>query len=195
MTSTVWLIRHAQSAGNAGLPTDYPDSNPLTATGLEDAQRIAKAIAPAPDLIVTSPYQRARQTAEPTRLRYPTARFEVLPVHEFTFLAPAGFVGTTVLDRRPAVVDYWDRADPAYCHGPGAESWQDLFRRVRALLERLRQEPGFTVVFTHDQFIKAVLFELRFKPEVLHRDCMISFREFLGQTRVANGEIVRLSPP
>jgi probable phosphoglycerate mutase len=82
----VFLIRHGESESNAGLPSADPGSAPLTADGHRQAGQIARVLADAPALIVTSPYLRARQTAQPTISRFPAAACQEWPVQEFTYL-------------------------------------------------------------------------------------------------------------
>ena len=67
----VWLIRHGQSESNAGLPSADWQGIPLTELGHQQAERIAEVFADPPQLIVSSPYLRAQQTAQPTIARYP----------------------------------------------------------------------------------------------------------------------------
>lgn len=62
----VVLIRHGESEANVGLPTSDPASIPLTEKGRQQAEQIAEKLTITPDLIIVSPYLRARQTAEPT---------------------------------------------------------------------------------------------------------------------------------
>src|SRR5262245_50607839 len=88
-TKNVWLIRHAESEGNAGLVTSQPDTIPLTKKGIEQALRLADSFTRAPALIVTSPFIRTLQSAEPTIGRFPAVRQEQWQVQEFTHLSPA----------------------------------------------------------------------------------------------------------
>ena len=83
----VWLIRHGQSESNAGLPSADWRGIPLTELGHQQAERIAEVFADPPKLIVSSPYLRAQQTAQPTIARYPGAACEEWPVQEFSYLA------------------------------------------------------------------------------------------------------------
>lgn len=88
---TVWLIRHAQSESNFGLPSFIPAAPPLTPLGIEQARYVAGAFSERPNLIVTSPYVRTQQTAQPTLERFPDVPQEEWPVQEFTYLAPHCF--------------------------------------------------------------------------------------------------------
>ncbi len=55
------------------------------------------------------------------------------------------------------VHEYWNRGDPDYVDGDGAESFARLLRRVWDMLDRLKEHPdAFVAVFTHGVFIRAV---------------------------------------
>src|SRR5256885_14957070 len=110
----VWFIRHAESEANAGLRTTHPDTIRLTRRGLAQAEQIARSFGEQPDLIITSPFLRAQQTAQATHLRYPDAPYEVWPVHEFTFLSSPRWEFSTNHERRPMVTAFWQRQDPHY---------------------------------------------------------------------------------
>lgn len=60
----VKLIRHGESAANAGELTRDRASIPLTAKGLEQAQMVTNFHANAPDLIIASPFLRAHACAD-----------------------------------------------------------------------------------------------------------------------------------
>ena len=42
METEIWLVRHGQSAANAGLPTDYPSAIPLTDKGHVQSREFAQ---------------------------------------------------------------------------------------------------------------------------------------------------------
>jgi len=108
----VFLIRHGESEPNAGLPSADPGSAPLTADGHRQAGQVARALAEVPALIVTSPYLRARQTAQPMISRHPAAACQEWAVHEFTYLGDLHGRVSTAREREPYARAYWDRADP-----------------------------------------------------------------------------------
>src|SRR5205823_4115506 len=120
---TIFLIRHGESQSNAGLPTTYPKGVKLTERGLEQAECIArylKSRIPL-DLIVTSPYQRTKQTAAPTKSRFPSVPQVEWPVKEFTYLSTWQEVNSTIEDRRQWVEAYWELSNPFYVDGPWSE--------------------------------------------------------------------------
>ena len=96
---TIQLIRHAESEGNAGLPTNDPASIPLTHHGYEQAAALAATFTTAPDLIIVSPFIRTQQTAAPLIARFPEVPVEKWAVQEFTYLNPNKYLGTTETQR------------------------------------------------------------------------------------------------
>ena len=192
---SVWLIRHAESEANAGLPTANPSHIGITARGSAQAALAAKALHHAPELVVTSPYLRTARTAAPMLARFGPLPQEEWPVEEFTYLSPERCGTSTTQQRRPMVDEYWARADPAFVDGPGAESFRTLLTRASGLVQRLatRREP-FTVVYTHGQFIRAVLWTTLFGGSVhAGGDEMRRFRQFATAVEVPNTSITRLT--
>lgn len=138
---------------------------------------LAGAITSAPDLIISSPYLRAMDTALPTASRYPDVPFEVWAVEEFTYLAPNRFAGSTQADRKPYVQSYWSNGDAALVDGPGAESFEHLLDRARAMLVRLADLGAQDVlVFSHGQFIRAVAWVIKHGGSADSPDRMREFR-------------------
>lgn len=119
----VKLIRHGESAANAGQASPDHASIPLTPKGVEQAHLMSGSFAQAPTLIVASPFVRAHATAMPTVAVFPATPFETWPIHEFTYLEPARCANTTVAQRRDWVRAYWAKEDPAFRDGEGAESF------------------------------------------------------------------------
>ncbi|ROO90562.1 broad specificity phosphatase PhoE [Actinocorallia herbida] len=194
----VWLIRHGESESNAGLPTNGPGAAPLTPLGREQAALAAAAFAEPPELIVSSTFVRARQTAEDTVARFPATPYEEWPVQEFTYLGRLHAPRTTNAQRQPDITAYWERMDPEYRHGGDGESYVALIARVHALLDRLAALPGdgLVAVFTHGLFMKAVIWTLAMgreaAPDVAQ---MRAFRRFVGSCDVPNCSITELWRP
>jgi len=153
----IWLIRHGESTANAGAVTNNHKTIPLSFIGQEQAKQISLSFQESPTLIITSPFTRTEQTAEPTSKRFPSARREVWDVEEFTYLSPSTCMNTTAAQRKGRVNEYWDRLDPDFVDGEEAESFSMLLSRARAAIERLsRLESGFITMFTHAQFMRAM---------------------------------------
>lgn len=174
----ILFIRHAESESNAGLRTEHPATIRLTERGQTQAALTAETLPP-PALIVTSPYLRTKQTAAPFLRRFPNAPQAEWPVQEFTFLNPAHWQGTTGQERWPSANAYWERGDPHYQDGEGAESFSRLMERVhqtRALIQS--QTEGPLVIFSHGQFSRAFLWSLLYPTGELSGDRMRRLRNF-----------------
>lgn len=186
------FIRHGQSTGNAGMPCDDLASIELTELGWSQARQVATGWTEAPTLIVTSPYLRTQQTAAPTIERFPNVPVEVWPIEEFTYLQPSRWNGTRSVERMPHLERYWDKADPAYCDGEGAESFGGLLRRAEAALARLAALPSSSIayVFSHGQFIQAVRDAVT-ETELDDQGKMLRFWRKGEPPAIGNGELVR----
>ncbi len=185
-----WLVRHGESAANAGIATTDPATIPLTLAGCDQAQRVAAVLPQRPDLIVVSAYLRTQQTAEPTMRRFPEVPVETWPVQEFTYLSPSRCIDTTAEQRQPVVEAYWHRCDPDHDDGPGAESFSAMLGRVRDLQDRLARHPaGCIAVFTHGQVMQALRL-LDMHPTMGDRELMARFLEFNRQSPVHNGQML-----
>jgi broad specificity phosphatase PhoE len=176
---TVTFIRHSESTSNVGIAAHDLSQIDLTEKGRRQAIELAQSWTECPTLIVTSPYLRARRTAQPTIDRFPGVPVEQWPVQEFTYLEPSRWNGTSRQLRLPAIQAYWQAADPEYQDGPGAESFSSLLRRAESALNRLATlSPGDNaLIFTHGQFMQAVRLTLCF-AKATDREKMARFPEF-----------------
>lgn len=189
----VWLIRHGESESNAGLPTHGPAVSPLTETGRRQARCVAGSFTEPPQLIVSSAFARARETAEPTIARFPGVPYAEWPVQEFTYLGRLHGPATTAGQRLPHVREYWDRADPGYVNGGNGESFADLIARVCDLLGRLApRSEAFVAVFTHGIFMRALMWSLLTGVTEPDSERMREFRRFLTTCATPNGGIVEV---
>lgn len=153
------LVRHGESESNVGLPTCSPESIALTPAGHSQSKTHAKSWQNGPDLLITSNYLRARQTAKPMLDQYHCSTLTWNSAREFTYLQPSDWVGSTAADRTSAVKEYWSQCDPAHIDGAGAESFQAFSERVLATIGELLalRDVGRIAVFSHEQFIKAFM--------------------------------------
>jgi 2,3-bisphosphoglycerate-dependent phosphoglycerate mutase len=192
----IWLIRHAESTANAGAVTSLPETIPLTEKGFEQARYIASSFEKQPDLIIVSPFLRARETAAPLLERYPNAVLQEWDVQEFTYLATERCRNTTFADRQPLVAAYWDRSEPDYCDGPGAESFAQFVLRAKGMIKRIKSDnSSFIVVFTHGQLIQLTMWLLWHNVEEVGSKSMAAFRFFLKAIQVPNAAIIKLRLP
>lgn len=184
-----FLIRHAESTANAGQVSDSPATIPLTTQGQQQADQLAEQFEYAPHLVISSPFIRTLQTAIPTLKRFPSVAYDIWAIQEFTYLSPVACKHTTAAQRHPLVEAYWQRNDPAYVDGAGAESFNELIQRVKDFLQKLQNQYGLLYVFTHGQFMRATQLVLN-HPELSTTQLMSIFRQ---QPAYKNTEILPLS--
>ena len=196
MVNTVFLIRHGESQSNAGKATTGPENVEITQRGQEQARAIAEFLKSYPiDLIVTSPYRRAKQTAELTTSipLFHTVEQVEWKVQEFTYLSSMHQEQSTVEDRRPLVDAYWEQCQPSYVESSGSESFAQFIERVQSFILSLQTSPYETIaVFSHEQFINAVLWLIKDGPIKMSEQAMRDFKDFLKENTLPNGIIVQL---
>jgi 2,3-bisphosphoglycerate-dependent phosphoglycerate mutase len=179
VATKILLVRHGQSVANAGGKTVDHIINPLTDLGRTQSKDFSEQLDCRPTLLVVSPFQRAQQTAEPLRQRFPDVPVEEWPIQEFTFLEPARHRGTSEDDRQPHVMAYWQHQDPVFLDGQGAESFTQFLDRAREAVRRLesRNPGGCIVIFTHGYFMQAFRLVLLF-PNATDAEIMSNFQRF-----------------
>lgn len=189
---TVHFVRHGESAANAGNVSSDPALIPLTDLGWAQARAVSEFFVQAPSLIVTSPFERARDTAQPTIQRFPGVPVETWAVEEFTYLSPGRCANTTAAERKPWVEAYWNSADPEYSDGPDTESFASLIRRARESLHRLHDHTGHVAVFGHGQFIQAVRWLVTNSPERIDAKAMLAFHRFDKENAIFNCQVITI---
>jgi broad specificity phosphatase PhoE len=174
--STLWIVRHGQSAGNvardaaeaAGLVViDIADRDidvPLSALGREQATALGHWFGDLPpdrkpEVVITSPYVRARQT---TRLLMEAAGLdqrrvrlridERLREKEFGILDRLTVRG--IRERHPELAAQRSHVGKFYFRPPGGESWCDVVLRLRSVVEMVsREHEGQRVLVVAHQVI------------------------------------------
>jgi probable phosphoglycerate mutase len=192
-TITARLIRHGQSTSNAGRETTDPAMIPLSDTGEQQADVVARSFDRSPDLIVTSSFLRTRDTAVPTTRRFPSVPVTQWPVEEFTYLGRLHGRRTTGLERRPLVDAYWQATDPRYVDDDKSESFEGVCDRARWLLTQLSQRSGTVAVFTHGLFMRVVLWVLLARDTAANAEGMRRFDGFRTAYLIPNCSIITLS--
>lgn len=161
---TLWIVRHAESAGNvardaattAGLPViDIATRDidvPLSSLGARQATALGRWFAerPAgdrPTVIFSSPYVRARRTADLVR---ETARLDLVQVplivderlreKEFGILDRLTKIG--IAQRHPEQAELRRWLGKFYHRPPGGESWCDVILRLRSVVDTITREYG-----------------------------------------------------
>ncbi len=159
----LWLVRHGQSAGNvardaahaAGLeriPLDTRDVDvPLSQLGEQQAHALGRWFADGhgngqPDVILSSPYVRSRDTARRFRDAggaapdEPVCVDERLREKEFGILD--GLTTAGVAAQLPQQAEFRRLLGKFYHRPPGGESWCDVILRLRSLLDTVSLHYG-----------------------------------------------------
>jgi probable phosphoglycerate mutase len=186
----VWFIRHAESVANAGGRTREAPTYPLSGLGFRQAEQLARVLKPKPELIVVSPYLRAKQTAEPYSQKVGSVPVEEWPVQEVQYLDPALCVDTTQDERRAMSIAYWELANADYA-APNAESFVAFIARAQATLEQFsRRIESRSFVFCHGQFISAIAWLIFTRPARIDGPAMRRFYQFVHSYAVPNCSIL-----
>jgi probable phosphoglycerate mutase len=152
----LWLLRHGQSLGNVVRDEAGPEIEvldiaerdmdvPLSPLGVEQAQAFGRWLADEsvqPDVIVSSPYVRAMQTAqiaiEAAELGVSICPDERLREREFGVLDLLTRRG--IEQRFPFEAERRRRLGKFYHRPPGGESWVDVALRVRSVRDSLERD-------------------------------------------------------
>lgn len=161
--STLWIVRHGQSAGNVARDTAYTlgaerialghrDVDvPLSKLGQQQAHALGRWFAAfkedgRPDVMLASPYIRARQTAELFRCAggcHPNEKIcidERLREKEFGILD--GLTSLGITKYQPEQAEFRQLLGKFYHRPPGGESWCDVILRLRSLLDTVSLHYG-----------------------------------------------------
>lgn len=177
--SELVLVRHGESLGNVAdrealaarahrLDIDVSDEQvELSGKGREQASALSQRIATlppdeAPSVVISSPYRRARATAE---LALADTDLEVLLDERLRERELGIFDGITwygIQAMQPDEFARRERVGKFYYRPPGGESWADVVLRVRSLLVELQARfAGERVwLFTHEAVIMAFRYVL-----------------------------------
>lgn len=187
------LIRHAESHANAGGATSTPRDIPLSDKGHLQARVLADSFTERPELIVLSPYVRTGETARPLLTRFPACPVETLPIQEFTYLSISRCRNSTYEQRKPLVEEYWARCDPNYSDGDQAESLVELINRACAFLRRIQEMEGELIfAFTHEQFIKTVMWVVLQMGRETGPEFMTAFRKYSTSFVIPNTAVMKM---
>ncbi len=162
-----YLVRHGETVLNAER-IRQGETGGLSKNGEHQAERVGKALKLLPiRRIISSPYQRARETAMILN-KYLNVSVVYSPL-----LAerrnPTKIIGKSITD--PEVVHVVDQMDLAYHEDDfrvsDEENFVDLKKRARKCLRLLaRQGAGATVVVTHHHFLKMLLAYLLYRKRL-----------------------------
>jgi 2,3-bisphosphoglycerate-dependent phosphoglycerate mutase len=154
----IWIVRHGESAGNIARAAAYAAGEhridiahrdadiPLSARGERQAEALGRwfAAMPAderPEIVLASPYVRARQTAERLLaaggldVAPEIALDERLREKEFGVLDRLTYAGIERL--HPEQAEFRRLLGKFYHRPPGGESWCDVILRLRSALDSI----------------------------------------------------------
>jgi 2,3-bisphosphoglycerate-dependent phosphoglycerate mutase len=203
--ASLWWLRHAESTGNladlaahdakaARLELTHRDPDvPLSDAGREQAQALGSAwqhLAPneRPTMVVSSPYERAAQTAQiamdTAGWDIPLVRDERLRERDLGMLD--GYTHTGIEDEFPQEAERRAWLGKFYYRPPGGESWADVAGRVRSVLTDVTKRDGgaHVLLVTH----QAVILLARYVLENLTEKQIL---EVDSSERLANTALTR----
>lgn len=156
----ITLLRHGESEGNSLGVLQGQMDYPLSAAGIEQAQKLAafwKAAGIAFDLIISSPLLRASRTAEiiAASLNVPIEYDAAWKERNFGQLQGASL---EEISQRVPPVDYFHPYDPIGGHG---ESQLELYVRAsQAIQNILRLPPGAYLVVSHGGILNKAVYTI-----------------------------------
>lgn len=194
----IWFIRHGQSESNAGIRTVARGLPPLTELGWEQARSVVAQINRQPDLFAISPFVRTQQTAEPTLEKYPNVPTEIWPIQECTQIGLRHYENSLPKSRGQLFHDYWERDDPHFVDGEGAESWMMIADRIEKSFELAEANPAnFIVAFSHGMFMRTMMWYLiisrnnnRETTRAKFEKSMSAFRAYSQHQHIPNTSIL-----
>ncbi len=186
----IWFVRHGQSISNANMVTDGSTSPPLTEKGETQAKLVVPAIPNKPDAVLLSSYVRARQTAQPTLDHFNPVSTEEWPIHEFTYLSDAKYVGKRMEDRIPFARAYWTAEDPHSRDDGSCESFAEVVIRLDETKRLMRaHDAPFLVAFSHGLFIRGLIWSITSSHAEATLEGFRSYRTFFRSLSTPNGSI------
>ena len=189
---TIRLVRHGESASNAGGVTMPHADIPLTELGQRHAEALATVLPQAPARVLCSAFLRAQVTAQPYCARV-GVRAAVHPLlHEFDAIDPALIAGMTGAQRRPVADAFWAEGDPHKRMGVQAETFAEFADREQTFMaDDLPTLPDGSVLFGHGIWIGMVAWRLLgFDP--LADGGMRRFRRFQTGLPLPNGAVYQV---
>ena len=199
------LVRHGESIGNVAreeaessgalsIPMPMRDADvPLSDLGVEQARAVGRWLAAdrgrLPDRVWSSPYLRARQTAQTAlaELANPPSMRQDERIRDRELGVLDLLTSRGVRSRFPDEAERRRWLGKFYYRPPGGESWADLVLRIRAFLSDLDRGPshGRQLIVSHD----AVILLFRYVCEQLDEDSVF---EIARTGSVTNASISRL---
>ncbi len=179
----VYLVRHEETEHNANKLYMSPDV-PLSEVGLKQAEDLANRLKKLPvDLILSSPYERAKQTADIISKHLEKevqVEEDLKEIVRPSFFHHRSWTEPEISEIRDLIIEKWGDKD---FHHSDEENFPELLKRglnIISKLENLNAE--HVVVVTHEGFMKMILAALVFGAD-LNSKLFDELYEFL---RVSN---------
>lgn len=188
----IFLVRHAESEANINGKTLSHASIALSEHGHRQAQDLCSKL-PVIDHVIVSKYLRTQQTAAPILEKYGLSLEVDEHLHEFSYLSERKCANTNLNDRKAWVNAYWERMDYQHRDADDAESFEDLYLRVKAFHDKLKivaedYAVKHLAVFSHGQFLQLLIMQIQ-QPRPLTKELMQQFRSDLVRQPIRNTEI------
>lgn len=153
----LYVLRHGETAYNAGGLVQGTTDVPLSGEGIRQAVRARERIREYGlvfDRVCSSPLQRALLTGEIVTGR---SRETFLLDRRLREIEVGALAGRSTLEETEVMTDFMHFPD-RYVPLPGGESFPELVKRAGSFLEWLRKEdlPGSTLVCTHGGWMHAM---------------------------------------
>jgi len=156
----ILLARHGQTEWNAQRRFQGKTDVPLNESGLNEARMLAERLKNWPvDAIYTSPLSRALETAKiVSGLNVNAARLEVRSeLEEMSFGSWEKLSVHDVAKSFPGYYEAW-KDDPSKVVPPGGESFEDVVKRVKPVLDGiLNREDQEVLIVAHGGVIRAIV--------------------------------------
>lgn len=143
----LWLVRHGETEWSRDGRHTSVTELALTDEGISVASRLAERLAGEPfDLVLTSPRQRARRTAE--LAGFPEAEVD----EDLVEWGYGDYEGVTTPQIRETVPGWTVWTHPS----PGGETPEQVATRLGRVVDRVRETGGRTLVFGHGHASRAL---------------------------------------
>jgi broad specificity phosphatase PhoE len=170
----IWVVRHGQSAGNVArdhaeahgislIELEHRDADvPLSTLGERQSRALAEWTraqpeADRPQVVLVSPYVRARQTAEAVMSRLGHASSALIVderLREKEFGVLDRYTSSGILATFPELAEQRKLVGKFYFRPPGGESWCDVILRLRGVVADLQNShAGANVMVVGHQVI------------------------------------------
>ena len=143
----LWLVRHGETEWSRDHRHTSTTELPLTDVGVGIATELAGRLDPADfDLVLSSPRQRARETARLAGFPEPEVDADLA---EWDY---GDYEGITTVEIRETVPGWTVWSHPT----PGGETADEIGARLDRVVERVSDQPGRTLVFGHGHALRVL---------------------------------------